>query len=212
MKVQFSIHFKTNWGQTLVLFLHTSPDITQSVLMSCNDKSVWTAEINLDSKTPDISYQYSVLNADKSSLYEYGGIRKVTFPVNTEKITIKDSWRASYGDSPFISAAFSDCFFKRPQNSTIKQPTGNVILTVNCPQMEPNRHFAIVGNQEVLGNWDVSRKLKLDDSDYPVWKIAGSDGTQSGGGTEASTPDDYRIGGYGSYCHLCLGGGVDYFV
>ena len=172
MKVQFSIHFKTNWGQSLNLFLHTSTGTMQSVMMSCNDKSVWTAEINIEANLAAISYQYSVLNPDKSTLFEYGGIRTVKFSSSSEKVKIHDNWRASYGDSPFKSAAFSDCFFKRPENHEITQNNGKVVLTINCPQMEPNRHFAIVGNQSALGNWDVSRKLRLDDSDYPVWKIA----------------------------------------
>ena len=173
MKVQFNIHFKTNWGQSLVLFLHTSPDTTQSVMMSCSDKSVWTAEINLDSNTAGISYQYSLLNADKSSVYEYGGIRQIHFPIAKEKVIIKDNWRASYGDSPFISAAFSNCFFKRSGRADSGfKPNENLILSINCPQMEPNRHFAIVGNQEALGNWDVSRKVKLDETRYPIWRFA----------------------------------------
>ena len=172
MKVHFSIHFKTNWGQSLILFLHTSPDTTQSVMMSCSDKSVWSAEINLDSNTSEISYQYSVLNSDKSSIYEYGGVRHVEFPVSKENVSIKDNWRASYGDSPFISAAFSDCFFKRSGQHSTSNSAGNLILSINCPQMEPNRHFAIVGNQEALGNWDVSRKAKLNEAGYPVWNFA----------------------------------------
>ncbi len=173
MKVKFSIHFKTNWGQSLVLYIHTSPDTTQSVIMSCSDKSLWTAEVNLDSNLSGISYQYSLLNADKSSVYEYGGIRQVKFQVAKENISIKDYWRASYGDSPFISAAFSDCFFKREEQlSPVTKQSDNLILSINCPQMEPNRHFAIVGNQEALGNWDVSRKIKLNEAGYPVWNFA----------------------------------------
>ena len=118
MKIQFSIHFKTNWGQSLVLFLHTSPDTTQNVMMSCSDKSVWTAEINLDTNTSEISYQYSVLNTDKSTFFEYGGMRHIQFPAAKEKVSIIDNWRASYGETPFKSTAFSNCFFKR-SNKTV---------------------------------------------------------------------------------------------
>ncbi|HPC26951.1 MAG TPA: 4-alpha-glucanotransferase, partial [Paludibacteraceae bacterium] len=28
------------------------------------------------------------------------------------------------------------------------------------------------GNQEALGNWDVRKKIRLDDSDFPIWKIS----------------------------------------
>jgi len=170
MNIHFSINYKTQWGQSLVLFLHTYPETTQSVLMHCDENFKWTTEISLDSNTNNLSYQYALLNADKLLFYEYGGIRKVQICTDTTEVSIIDNWRASYGDSPFVTAAFSDCFFKRELK--YKQTSdGNLILRLNCSQMEPNRHFAITGNQEFLGNWDVSRMLKLDDSEYPIWSI-----------------------------------------
>jgi 4-alpha-glucanotransferase len=173
MKIQFSIHYKTQWGQSLVLFLRTAPNTTQSLTMSCNDKSEWTTEVFLDSDISTLSYQYSLVSADKSSIFEYGGIREVQLSPTVRKVKILDNWRVSYGESPFVSVAFSDCFFKRAKKKIVEPLIdGNLILRMNCPQMEPNRHFAIVGNQDVLGNWDVSNKVNLDDSHYPVWSIA----------------------------------------
>ena len=173
MKIQFSIHYKTQWGQSLVLFLHTSRDTFENLIMDCNEKFEWRTEVSVDSKTSSILYQYSVLNADKSSFYEYGGIREVQLSPSTDKVNIIDNWRNSYGDSPFITAAFKDCFFKRSKKEIIETKlTDNLILRINCPQMEPNRHFAIVGNQDALGNWDVSSKVNLDDSRFPIWSIS----------------------------------------
>ena len=173
MKVHFNIHFKTEWGQTLVLFLYSSQHTTQSLLMTCDDRFVWTADIILDTNQKEISYQYAVLNPDKTTIFEYGGIRTIHLATSNENVAITDNWRASYGDRPFTSAAFSQCFFKRAEKSIADTNSDfNLILAINCPQMEPNRHFAIVGNQAALGNWDVSRKIKLNESDYPIWTIA----------------------------------------
>lgn len=176
MQVQFNIHFKTQWGQSMYLLIHSDGhsalDTSKGIVMQCNEKSEWKAEITLDT-TNSISYQYALLNPDKSFDYEYGGIRKIQLPIQKEKLTIFDNWRASYGDSPFITAAFSDCFFKRtPSIPKEIDPNLNLILRINCPQMEPNRHFAIIGNQETLGNWDISKKVRLDESLYPIWSIA----------------------------------------
>lgn len=173
MKVKFNIHYKTQWGQSLVLLLHASNDTDERINMDFNDKFKWTKEISVDSKTSSIRYQYIIINSDKSVVFEYGEIREIQLPSSTENVNVFDNWRASYGDSPFSSAAFSDCFFKR--TSTIVEEftvQGNLIFQLNCSQMEPNRHIAIVGNQEVLGNWDVTRKVKLNDSRYPIWDIA----------------------------------------
>jgi len=170
MNIHFSINYKTQWGQSLVLYLRTDPNMIQSVLMNCDDKFKWTTEVSIDSNTKNLSYQYALLNSDKLLFYEYGGIRSIQIPNNSNKVKIIDNWRASFGESPFVTAAFSNCFFKR-EEITNQISEGNLILRLNCSQMEPNRHFAITGNQGFLGNWDVSSRLKLDDSEYPIWSI-----------------------------------------
>ncbi len=173
MKIQFKIHYITGWGQTFYLVLHYPENKTEKVEMHYNDQSEWTVEIQVDSDTKSISYQYMIQNPDLSEEYEYGEIREIE--VNSEKnsVNIIDNWRASYGDSPFSTAAFSDCFFKRESSHSKETSSisGNLILRVNCSQMEPDRHFAIVGNQDFLGNWDVSKKVRLDDTKFPVWSI-----------------------------------------
>ena len=177
MKIQFNIHYKTQWGQSLYLLIYpisgdTEDVSTEGFIMRCNEKSEWNAEITTDT-VDSVSYQYAIINQDKSLQFEYGGIRKIDFPVLKESVIIYDNWRASYGDSPFVTAAFSDCFFKRSPLETLSpDQKGNVVLRVNCPQMESDRHFAIVGNQDILGNWDVAHKVRLDESKYPVWSIA----------------------------------------
>jgi len=178
MKIQFNIHYKTEWGQSLYLLINPvsvdSSDLSfnDGFIMRCNEKSEWSTEVSIG-ETDSVLYQYAILNQDKSLQFEYGGIRKIDFPESKDFVTVYDNWRASYGDSPFATAAFSDCFFKRsPLEALSPTPKGNVVLRVNCPQMEPDRHFAIVGNQDVLGNWDVARKVRLDESNYPVWSVA----------------------------------------
>ena len=177
MKIKFKIHYKTQWGKSLYVLLHNSSDhsdinSTQRFVMHCNDKSEWNVEIAIN-PVDSLSYQYAILNQDNSFEYEYGGIRKIQFSTHKESIIIYDNWRASYGDGPFATAAFTDCFFKRFQSKTgAEKQEGNVVLRINCPQMEPDRHFAIVGNQKSLGNWDVAHKVRLDESQFPIWSIA----------------------------------------
>jgi len=177
MKIQFNIHYKTQWGQSMYLLIYKSAEqpensSSEGIIMQCNEKSEWNTEISLNS-ADSISYQYAILNPDKSFDYEYGGIRKVELNPSKETVLIYDNWRASYGDSPFITAAFSDCFFNRTKSNDVTHATeGSLILRLNCPQMEPDRHFAIVGNQEVLGNWDVTHKVRLNESHFPIWSIS----------------------------------------
>ena len=169
MKIQFKIHYKMQWGQTMCLILHSSGNSIQKYGMHCNEKSEWKAEIQIDS-IATVSYQYAIQNPDKSLEHEYGSIREIQFSFASENTTVIDNWRASNGDSPFVSTAFTDCFFKRTSlkvSTTVSSK--NLILRLNCPQMEPERHVAVIGNQDSLGNWDVNKKVRLNESRFPIW-------------------------------------------
>ena len=177
MKVQFKIHYVTQWGQSVYLMLHSSAQeqsqSSQAVVMQCNSNFEWTAEVNIDNSLTSIIYQYALLNTDKEFDYEYGKKRIVIINPAKKDISIQDFWRGPFGDSPFITAAFSDCFFKRDKtkaNAVVKND--NLMLRLNCPQMEPNRHIAVIGNQAALGNWDESKKIRLDDTNFPVWQVS----------------------------------------
>ncbi len=176
MKVQFKIHYVTQWGQSVYLMLHPSTQdqsqSSQAIVMQCNASFEWFAEVSINQYVSPITYQYALLNTDKEFEYEYGKKRIVTLNPAKKNSCIQDFWRGPFGDSPFITAAFSDCFFKREKTkvNTIAS-TDNLMLRLNCPQMEPNRHIAVIGNQEALGNWDESKKIKLEDTDFPVWQV-----------------------------------------
>jgi len=172
MKIQFKIHYKTQWGQSLNLLLNTGEHSVEKYGMHYNEKSEWSVEIQIDS-VETISYRYALQNPDKPLSFEYGGMRTIHFPDTTVNIAIIDNWRASYGESPFLSTAFSDCFFKRKPLAVVSpEKPNNLILRINCPQMEPDRHFAVIGNQDALGNWDVKKKVRLDESLFPVWSTS----------------------------------------
>ena len=142
--------------------------------MYCHNSANWEAEVEIDDYSDSLLYQYAFQETDKSVFhYEFGELRQIEFNIHRDEVAVFDNWRASYGDSPFTTAAFQDCFFKRdPYQMEVSNESGNLVLTINCSQMEPNRHFAIVGNQTALGNWDVLQKVRLDESRFPVWSIA----------------------------------------
>jgi len=176
MQIRFSVHFKTQWGESLMLLLSKTSarytDRGMEFTMRCNEKSEWTIEIELENSVNMLSYRYAVCETSGFYHYEFGNERILELPVNKNKIQIFDNWRGPYGDSPFSSNIFANCFFKRKPVEDPKPPTkGNLHLRLNCSQMEPDRHFAIVGNQQVLGNWDVSKKVRLDESGFPFWSI-----------------------------------------
>ncbi len=172
MIVHFSIHYITKWGQGLQISLIKAASEKNVFSMQCEKGSVWSAEIEIPDNTKIIQYQYLIVESDKVSVPAYGGIRELQIPPANSKIFVKDSWRGPYGDSPFNTDIFKQCFFRRKKsNAAQKLLNPKLIITLNCPQLEPGRHFAITGNQKTIGNWDVSKKVKMDDNGFPFWKI-----------------------------------------
>lgn len=172
MRIQFSIHYITKWGQHLQLSV-SNTDLSKKVYsMQCYKESVWSTEIDLPDNTLIVQYQYLIVESEGVVVPAYGGIRELQIPKNEAKIYVKDFWRGPYGDAPFNTDVFKNCFFRRDNRYNASKPNKTkLIITLNCPQLEPGRHFAITGNQKILGNWDVSKKVRIDDGDFPIWKI-----------------------------------------
>lgn len=175
MKIHFQIHFKTQWGQVLHLFLYKTVGngvvVSDSIALQCDDKAVWSTEVDIAFAETKISYRYGVIQPDKSILFETGLPRTIHYFDTTQKVRVFDNWRGPYGDSPFNATVFSDIFFKREAVEYRANSAGNLLLNLHCPKMEPHRHFAITGNQKVLGNWNVSKKVRLDESNFPDWNL-----------------------------------------
>lgn len=177
MKIQFKINYVTQWGQSVYLILHASKqsdaDSSNAIVMQCSSSFEWTTEITVESTSTSIIYQYAILNSNKEFDYEYGVKRSCALNSALSNTTIQDFWRGPFGDSPFNAKAFSDCFFKRERQADISLSANhNLVMRLNCPQMEPNRHIAVIGNQKALGNWDETKKVRLVDGKFPIWEVA----------------------------------------
>jgi len=173
MQVQFRVIYRTLWGQSISLFIYSDETHFTEHKMVCENENQWFVNIQLNADENEFHYRYALKKENKSYEYEFGGLRTTKVPKTQRDIVFTDLWRTPNGDSAFNSVAFADCFFKRKKAPKINfHENDNFILRLNCPQMEPDRHFAIIGNQKSLGNWDVSKRVRLDETEYPLWSVS----------------------------------------
>jgi 4-alpha-glucanotransferase len=175
MIITFHIHFATQWGSKIRLLLqnpeeHDSDAITTHE-MQCDHLFFWRKKIEIKQEISLLRYQYELTDASGKTIRESGDLREIILPAKQENINLHDSWRSTFGESPFATTVFSDCYFKRTAFVSAGHEKGNFRLQLFSLQMEPDRHYAIVGNQDALGNWDVSKKVRLDESNFPIWSI-----------------------------------------
>lgn len=101
MTIQFNVHYKTEWGQTLGLVLLSPGNehnfAGQHIDMQCNEKMEWSVTIENSGNTP-LFYRYAVKNTREILFYEYGEPRKINFPKDKEVVHVLDNWRGPYGD------------------------------------------------------------------------------------------------------------------
>jgi len=140
--------------------------------MLCDKDFFWKTKIEIKDNKADIFYKYELITATGQHVLEYNGFRRLDISTDKSVINVQDSWRHSFGDSPFITTVFQDCYFKRSPVEPKINEGADFRLQLLAAQIEPDRHFAIVGNQEVIGNWDVSKKVRLNEENYPLWSIA----------------------------------------
>ncbi|MDD4199685.1 MAG: carbohydrate-binding module family 20 domain-containing protein, partial [Paludibacter sp.] len=175
MLITFNIHFVTQWGSNIQLLLIEQDELGEKCVvryeMVCDQNFFWKKELVFDDGITAIHYQYELIDVSGKITRESGDMRELFLPTGKERVNLHDSWRDSFGESPFASTVFRNCYFKREAIS-IKKEEGTFRLQLFSLQMEPNRHFAIVGNQDFLGNWDVKKKIRLDESHFPVWSVS----------------------------------------
>ena len=175
MQIEFYVYFQTQWGSSLNLLLQERDELGNisfvSRQMRCGNNSIWSYKLTSNDQLNFIRYQYELIDSTGKSVRECGNIREVHLPKGVQNVKIYDLWREEVEQSPFASTLFSRCFFKRETHSIKQKINGNLSINLFSPQIEPTQYVAIVGNQEVLGSWDVNKKLSLDESRFPVWSI-----------------------------------------
>ncbi len=172
MKIKFTVNHQAEWGQEVFLFIREPNNELFEISMKCVAEAKWEALYNVQNSEV-VEYKYFVKCENQVCIEEFGAYRVLDLPKAEDQIHVVDTWRKRNGDSPFETIAFSDVFFKR---SEIKQKSfdadANLIIRLRNPQVEPNRHIAIIGNQQALGDWDVSKKIRLNESEFPFWTVA----------------------------------------
>ncbi len=172
MQAQFKLNHKAVWGQSVMLLLYVDSSGFDSYDMVCENEKLWKINVQLPDNKTRISYRYAIKKSGNVLQHEHGDVRTIGIKADGKMLVFEDYWRTPNGDSPFGTVAFSECFFKRKRSRKVKSAEDcNFKLQLNCPQLEPDRHFAITGNQAILGNWDEDKKIKLNEENYPLWSL-----------------------------------------
>ena len=178
MKITFKINYRTSWGQNLFVVgsaEELGSNINAKALpMKYEEDGNWSLEVEVTS-TKKFTYNYLVLNENKTFTGEYFTDRAFAAVAGKENYILHDTWRSNGEDKTFYSSAFTEGLILRTSKGK-KQAAVKadkvIQFSINAPRVEDGLSIAVVGGCDALGNWDTTNALVLSDAEFPLWKGA----------------------------------------
>ena len=197
MKLKFSIHYHTAWGESLhvsIDFHRTDGTVRhQNLLMQTEDGELWTLEtaalMGRQQPLSYIQYRYQVENADGEVLRkEWDMVPRVYYFDATKDYVFPDEWR----DRPLPMHLYSSAYLTTQvrladsnwQLANSQQPKANsltplrlplfrstILFRVSAPQLKAGQMVAVCGSHPAIGSWNTSRYLPMEYAGDGEWML-----------------------------------------
>ncbi len=186
MKLKFFIHYRTEWGQQLVVAIsYEQQDGTvrsERLHMLTDDGERWTAETAVvesrRSPIESFSYLYIVEGDDGQELRrEWNGVeRRYAFDV-TKTYRLADVWR----DVPLPAHLYTKAYQATTHHAAttggqqvLRLPLfrKTVLFRVSAPQLSAGQALAVVGSHPAIGSWNPARYQLMEKTDGQDWMLS----------------------------------------
>lgn len=174
MKLKFTIHYNTSWGQAMHVALTTiSKDGRKrdyNLLMNTQDGDLWTTETAVleSCQHPVISIIYYYLVEDGNGMTirkEWERVPRLYAIDSSKNYIFPDQWL----DIPLHSYLYSDAYIstQRMRRNEVMELTPvslyrrTVIFRVSAPQLQLGESLGICGNHPALGNWNPTQYMPM---------------------------------------------------
>ena len=176
MNLRFCIDYQTVFGEEIILnFIASDKVVGASYKLATADGHRWTCDIPCQYEPGTIiEYFYCVNRNGMEARREWtvAPHRLDIASVKGVKYTIYDSWIDIPEDAYLYTSAFTDCLCQHtlttPQSVAY---ASTLCLKVRAPQLRRNERLVLVGNDAVLGSWDLNKALVLTEHTHNEWTI-----------------------------------------
>ena len=192
MKLKFSIHYHTAWGENLhVCIDFHSQDGTvrhQNLLMQTEDGERWTLEtaamMGRQHPLSHIVYRYQVENAEEQVVrQEWDMIPRIYHFDDTKDYIFPDEWR----DRPLPMHLYSAAYLTTQHQSLTTHHSSltseveplrlplfrrTIIFRVSAPQLKTGQVMAVCGSHPAIGSWNTSRYQKMEYAGRGEWLLS----------------------------------------
>lgn len=176
MNLRFNVDYRTRFGEEVVLNLvngsSEEAQVTKYHMMTQTGKR-WSCELKMDTPDDTLSYYYDIECQGHSIRHEWTTIMHTLelSAVNGSEYTVYDRWHDIPEDSYLYSSAFTDCI----RSCKVKVPAKTMFartirFIVRAPQLS-HSSLVLVGEGDVLGNWDLAKARPMTQHNYNEWVI-----------------------------------------
>jgi hypothetical protein len=147
MRIKFNLAFYTRYGQNIFI-TGSIPELgefdsSKAIPLSYND-GIWSTSLQIAGK-PDFNYSYILKDNYSVITCESGPSRKFRDYGNNEYVVF-DEWSPFTDESPFLSDAFKNVFYKRDFQEYNKD--GSIIITCAANNLSTCDSLYISGSIE----------------------------------------------------------------
>ena len=185
MKLKFTIHYHTAWGESLHVNIdfHSQDGVVrrQNLLMQTKDGELWTLEtaalMSRHHPLSHIVYSSEVADAEGQVLRrEWDVVPRVYAFDATKDYLFPDEWR----DRPLPLHLYSNAYLttvhgqRDEQVGVLQLPLfrRTIIFRVSAPQLKPGQVVAVCGSHPAIGSWSTSRYLKMHYAGRHEWMLS----------------------------------------
>ena len=174
MKIYLNSIYRTNWGESLYVsgniaaLGNEAPD--KAPIMKLNGKDCWSLELDIPDDIKDFNYRYFVRHENGTVKNEWGKPHK--FLAGAAINDVHDRWQDQPFDKPYYASAFTDCICRRNETDHVLAPaSGKIMLAISAPMINPAHTLAVSGASDSLGQWNPEKAVRMNNSDFPIWKV-----------------------------------------
>ena len=176
MKLTFNINYHTNWGESLFVCggipALGGGDSRKACEMSLTSPDMWQFTIELDENPGDFDYFFVVKAPDRAWRFEWGKPHRFVAGEGVTDYIFFDNWHDLPEDKPFYSSMFLDGILARHhRQAPLPSLPDTLNIRIEAPMIAPDETLAISGENDVLGNWDPKKAIRMNDAHFPVWEV-----------------------------------------
>ena len=179
-KISFHLKYQTTYGQSIWIYgnhpLLGGGQADKAIPLVYLNGIYWVLHLNFPVKlvTEKIVYHYLIKDDQGREIPEWGNDKSIDLEsIPCDELVLIDTWNfAGQVENVFYTEPFTSIFLKEKTASALVKKmtkTKTHLFKVKAPLLNEGQSLCIIGESDVLGNWDIQKTIpliKIEDADY----------------------------------------------